>query len=180
MGLFDTLQVNDPLPSTPEMEEYGITRPYSLQTKDLESAMDHYVLENGILYLQKWENQNWVEGDPNAESWGDRHGYMKRENLYLDPVDFTGKISAYNCISPSLKEENDYMIWVEWELSFKNGLVVFTELKKFEPRDYSAEKKLLNDLLGEPAPTRLGAAWISLQVWFYKTAGWVANLGRLF
>lgn len=180
MGLFDSITIHDALPSTPEMEKYEISAPYDLQTKCLGAGMAHYLIENGILYQKKWEINVWVEGDPNAKSLRDQIGYMKRENPYLEVVDFTGTMTVYNLIFNEGSGSPE-RIWVEWDLALKSGLVVSAFLVKFEPKDDLEGNSRIRELLDPlPAPSKQQVLWDAIRMRFYSIAGWVANLGRLF
>jgi hypothetical protein len=138
MGMFDTIHVSDQLPFNDEMKELGLdARKYSLQTKDFENCMVEYVLQDGMLYIKKYEKTEWVDGDPKGKSFLDRLGYLHRDGEFLEPTNYHGEIVAYTY-------ENDVMnkwdCWVEFKLKFTSGKLVEKELTKFEKTD-NAERK---------------------------------------
>jgi hypothetical protein len=87
MGMFDTVSWADPLPFSEEMIAHGLNKNnWSFQTKDFDCSMDNYVVQGNQLFLVKYRDEKWIEGDPKAKNLMDRLGYMDRTGEYLDPV----------------------------------------------------------------------------------------------
>ena len=56
MGMFDTINVSDPLPFSDEMKELGLNiNNDSFQTKDLENTLSLYYIQGGKLFLEKYK-----------------------------------------------------------------------------------------------------------------------------
>lgn len=97
MGMFDTISVSDALPFTAEMKELGLDiNNYQFQTKSLDSLMDSYIIQGGKLFIQKYKNEHWIEGDKNAKNFTDRFGHIEKEEPYLEPVLHHGEIYFYD------------------------------------------------------------------------------------
>jgi hypothetical protein len=138
MGMFDTIQWGDNLPFSEEMKGLGLAKNnWSFQTKDLDNCMADYVVQDGILFLKKYKNENWVEGDPNAESFMDRLGFLKRTQPYIEPEKITTTIYMYDY-------RHDVVgLWdcsVEFKVIVIDGKVQSTELVRFEKLP-NAERK---------------------------------------
>lgn len=138
MGMFDTINVSDQLPFTDEMKELGLdARNYSLQTKDLDEAMSTYVLQDDKLYLEKYEKEEWIVGDPKGKSLFDKLGYLHREGKYLEDVKYHGVIYAYD-YRPDVQEKWD--CFIDFEITFTDGIVTNKRVAKFEKVD-NADRK---------------------------------------
>jgi hypothetical protein len=138
MGMFDTIEVSDSLPTNAEMDDLGLNkRDWSLQTKDFDCCLDVYVLQDGQLYLKKYKVEEWVEGDPKADSLFDRLGHLHRDQMYLDPVKSTCEVNMYD-YRQNVQEKWD--CWCEWKATFIDGRLSHVELFKFEKTD-NAERK---------------------------------------
>ena len=93
MGMFDTINVSDPLPFSDEMKELGLNiNNDSFQTKDLENTLSLYYIQGGKLFLEKYKKEEWVQGNQNAKHYLDRIGRLERAEPYLDPVPYHGEI----------------------------------------------------------------------------------------
>jgi len=138
MGMFDTIQWGDNLPFSEEMKEFGLDKKnWSFQTKDLDNCLADYVVQDGTFFLKKYKNENWVEGDPNAESFIDRLGFLKRTEPYLELEKITNTIYMYDY-------RHDVVgLWdcsVEFKVIIIDGKVQSTELFRFEKLP-NAERK---------------------------------------
>jgi hypothetical protein len=138
MGMFDTIEVSDALPTNAEMDELGLNkRDWTLQTKDFDCALDVYVLQDGQLYLKKYRVEQWVPGDPNGRSITEKIGYLNRAEMYLDPVKVTREIHMYD-YRQNVQEKWD--AWSEWTATFIDGKVSKIELFEFRGADNAARK----------------------------------------
>lgn len=148
MGMFDTISVSDALPFTAEMKELGLDiNNYQFQTKSLDSLMDSYIIQGGKLFIQKYKNEHWIEGDKNAKKFTDRFGRIEREEPYLEPVLHHGEIYFYD-----YKEsvQNKWDCWVEFKAVFTSGVVDRYELVEFRKTDNTerleSQKKYLEEI----------------------------------
>ena len=138
MGMFDTIQWGDNLPFSEEMKGLGLAKNnWSFQTKDLDNCLADYVVQDGTLFLKKYKNENWLEGDPNAESFMDRIGSLERTEPYLELEKITNTIYMYDY-------RHDVVgLWdcsVEFKVIIIDGKVQSTELVRFEKLP-NAERK---------------------------------------
>ena len=138
MGMFDTIQWGDNLPFSEEMKGFGLDKNnWSFQTKDLDNCLADYVVQDGTLFLKKYKNENWVEGDANAKSFIDRLGFLKRTEPYLELEKITSTIYMYDY-------RHDVVgLWdcsVEFKVVIIGGKVQSTELVRFEKLP-NAERK---------------------------------------
>lgn len=139
MGMFDTISVSDQLPFTDEMKELGLdARNYSLQTKDLDNALSTYVLQDDKLYLEKYEKEEWIVGDPKGKSLFDKLGHLHREGKYLEDVKYHGIIYACD-YRTDVQEKWD--CFIDFEITFTDGLVTNKRVIKFEKVDNADRKE---------------------------------------
>ena len=137
--MFDSINVSDALPFSEEMKELGLDKhAYNFQTKDLDCALDLYFLQGNKLFVQLFENLEWIEGDPKAKSIADRFGYMKRENPKLVDVKITKIISFYDSVKSA---QDKWDCWVEFRAEIVDGIVQRYELSDF--RKTSNEARLI-------------------------------------
>jgi len=124
MGMFDTIQWGDNLPFSEEMREFGLDKNnWSFQTKDLDCCLADYV------FLKKYKNNDWVQGNPNAKDIMDRFGSLKRTEPYLEIDKITSTIYMYDYRHDVLG------LWdcsVEFKVIVIDGKVQSTELVRFE------------------------------------------------
>lgn len=136
MGMFDTITWKDPLPVSLEMLQYGLNFDtdfgHNFQTKDLESGLDEYAVENDRLQIRRYKKIDWVPGDADADSWLDRFGHLNREDPYWEFVPVSQKISVYDYIS---RNEEGYGLWIQYEVTFDEGIVTEVKLVEFQRRD---------------------------------------------
>jgi len=140
MGMFDTIQWGDNLPFSGEMKVLGLDKNnWSFQTKDLHCCLDTYIVQDGHLFLQKYKDQSWVEGDPKAESLMDRMGFLKRVDPYLEAQKgLTETICMYD-----YRQDVDGL-WdctIDFKVVFVYGMVESVELTKFDKRSNSERKQ---------------------------------------
>jgi hypothetical protein len=138
MGMFDTIQWGDKLPFSKEMKEFGLDKNnWSFQTKDLDCCLANYVVQDGNLFLEKYKNENWVEGDVNSKNWLDRIGSIKRSEPYLELQKITETIYMYDYRHDVLG------LWdctIEFKVVLIDGKVDSTELFEFK-KVPSADRK---------------------------------------
>lgn len=143
--MYDTISVSDQLPFTDEMKELGLdARNYLLQTKDLDSVMDEYVLQNKKLYIKKYKISKWVEGNPKAKNILDQIGSLTHEEPYLEEVKHHGVIYGYDYRT---NVDNKWDCWVEFELKFTNGLLTESSVYKFNKEDATERIQRHNKLM---------------------------------
>jgi hypothetical protein len=138
MGMFDTIQWGDNLPFSEEMKEFGLDKNnWSFQTKDLMCCMDNYVVQDGMLFLQKYKTQEWTEGNPKGKSFMDRMGSLERIDPYLELQKITETIYIYDYRHDVLG------LWdcsIEFKVVIVDGKVDSTELFEFK-KVPSADRK---------------------------------------
>ena len=141
MGMFDTIAWADSVPTSPEMDELGLNkRDWEFQTKDLDSALDLYSVQDGRLYIQKYRKTEWVEGDPKGESLMDKLGHLNREEPYWEFVPKTATVAMYD-YRQNVQGKWDCII--DYQVIFIDGVVSSVKLEKFEKR--SNEERLRLD-----------------------------------
>lgn len=132
MGMFDTIAWADSVPTSPEMDELGLNkRDWEFQTKDFDSALDLYSVQDGRLYIQKYRKNEWVDGDPEAADWQDKFGYLQREEPYWEFVPKTDTVIMYD-YRQNVQQQWDCSI--DYEAIFVDGVVSSIKLVKFEKR----------------------------------------------
>lgn len=139
MGLYDTIQFSYKLPLPQDLGELTAEELQSstFQTKNLESAMLFYkVDESGQLFRERFEGE-WQEGDPKAKSVMSRIGFFTRTKEWFEPENYTGIVNFYELFQ-SDKNKNDY--WYEANAIFVNGKVTDIKLEKYEVQDNSDRK----------------------------------------
>lgn len=141
MGMFDTIQWGDRLPFTEEMKGLGLDKNnWSFQTKDFDCFLHNYIVQDGRLFLQKYKNNVWVEGDPKAKSVMDRLGTYQRSEPYLEEqktVTHTVHMYEYRT--------NVIGLWdcsVEFKVVFIRGAVESVELVHFEKLPNTQRKQM--------------------------------------
>jgi len=129
MGMFDTIQWSDNLPFSEEMKEFGLDKNnWSFQTKDLHCCLSNYVVQDGNFFLQKYKNENWVEGDTNSKNWLDRWGSLERTEPYLELQKITETIYMYDYRHDVLGQ---WDCTIEFKVVLIDGKVQSTELFEF-------------------------------------------------
>lgn len=132
MGMFDTIAWADSVPTSPEMDELGLNkRDWEFQTKDLDSALDLYSVQDGRLYIQKYRKTEWVEGDPKGESLMDKLGHLNREEPYWEFVPKTATVGMYDYRQ---NVDGKWDCIIDYEAIFIDGVVSSVKLSKFEKR----------------------------------------------
>lgn len=143
--MFDDISVAERLPVNQQMIDLGLDKNNrSFQTKDLECCLNKYFIQDGILFLQKYKINEWVEGDQSSKSFMDRLGYMKREEPYLENCNYHGKINFYSFdVISNLDCTTDY------KAIFTNGKLDNIELIKFETRDNTESTAKMKAMMEE-------------------------------
>lgn len=175
MGMFDTVTWEDDRPYTQEMADAGLNKGVQgFQTKDLDCAMQYYVVQGGKLYLQKFKHEEWVPGDPKAKSLMDRIGYLNRHDPYLDPVKLTTTIQMYDYRQ---SVDNRWDCWIEYEVIFNEGIVKSISLVKFTKESDFARKE--QERHWKEKRERESARWVNRFFFYTKPYHFVArNLRR--
>jgi hypothetical protein len=138
MGMFDTISISGDLPFSQEMIDLGLNKNnLSFQTKDLDCAMSHYIIQNGELFEEKYKTEEWIEGDKNAKNVMDRIGHMDRRDPYFAKVNFHGEIYFYEFV---MNVQDKWDCWIEFKAVFTNSKLEKIELFKFDKTD-NAERK---------------------------------------
>jgi len=113
------------------------------QTKDLECALDFYVIEeDGTLWHEEYDTED--RSNPNAKGFERFSGCATKVNQRMVRMrDYTGKILLYSFITFSehgkMNLKNDY--WIEWSLVFVDGVVKTVKLERFEGTDNTEHRK---------------------------------------
>jgi len=136
MGMYDDFVVDYNLPMPEDPNGFSGTRYY--QTKDLNCALDLYVVkDDGTVWLKKTEGQ-WIAGDPKGKSFSDKFGHFETQKQWEEFYKHTFSIDmcGYVC-----SEEKPYDYWIDYKISFVDGVIKEVSLKKFEATDNSERKK---------------------------------------
>lgn len=138
--MFDYIHCERELPSLPEelIWAWGGADKIAFQTKDIENSLSSFkITANGELMVRDVETVIISEGDPNAESIGDRLPKVERVFKGWNEVKHNGAIHFYE--SYSYEEKTDINGWVEYKADFMNG-VLQGEIQLIEhtpPRNYT-------------------------------------------
>jgi hypothetical protein len=138
--MFDTINWADSLPFSSEMVELGLDKnSRSYQTKDLEEALLEYMVQGGKLFLKRFRNQEWIEGDPKAKSLLGRIGHMSCTDEYYEEVDVgTRTIRMYD-----FREDvqGQWDCFFEFDVVIVKGAISEVKLASFEKTDSSHRKE---------------------------------------
>lgn len=138
MGMYDTIVVADSLPWPEEALSLKLnTLVKDFQSKDLECAMEEYAIQGGRLFIKKWKESKWIEGDKNAKNVCDRFGYLERTGEYMEEVPYHGIVEFYDFTSDV---DGRWDCWVVFKVIFNRGIVEGFELVEFR-KDDNAERK---------------------------------------
>lgn len=171
MGMFDTISWGEKLPFSPEMEELGLNKnDWVFQTKDLDSAMDLYFVQEGKLFMQKFRIEEWIEGDPKAESLMDRIGHCKREEPYLDFVETTVTLRMCDLRHDILDK---WDCWIEYEAVFIKGCLESVKLLEFKKTDNAA--RLAQDEAFREKWRREAAVWYNRFIFHTRPYRFIAR-----
>ena len=134
--MFDTIVCKYPLP-TPN-DPKGYVSSASFQTKDLDSGLDSYIIdENGQLFIERSERE-WTEGNKNSESIIGRMGYFKATKEWIEQLNTTATIDIYDYQQPN---DTSYDYSIRYQVIFINGVVDEIKLIVFEATDNAERKK---------------------------------------
>jgi hypothetical protein len=140
MGMFDTINWADSLPFSQEMVELGLDKnSNSYQTKDLENALFEYMVQGGKLFLKRFRNEEWIEGDPKSDSVMGRIGHMSRTDEYYEEIDVgTRTIRMYDYREDV---QGKWDCFVEFDVVIVKGVISEVKLVSFEKTDNSHRKE---------------------------------------
>jgi len=168
MGMFDTIIVKDKLPWTDDMWAEGLPNACTdFQTKDLDSSLITYKIENGKLLEQKFKETTWVEPDPEVkDEWN--FGRFKQTGEYWAEIPYHGILTFADYNQNNKAGNND--CYIEFQAKFTNGVLDKIEVSKFEKTDNTKRVEAWNKMQEERAIEN--ARWINL--FFFHT-----KLGRI-
>ena len=136
MGMFDSIECKCWLPMPDEPK--GYTGSHGFQTKDLDCALDIYIIDkDNQLFIERRETE-WVEGNPNSKSFLDKFGYAKTVKTWLEPLNRTCTVQFYDYFSSN---NTDYDYWIVYDAVFINGKSTEIKLNTFEASANSERKK---------------------------------------
>ena len=139
MGMFDSISWADPLPFSPEMVELGLNKNnWEFQTKDLDCILAHYIVQGKRIFVIKYKNERWVEGDPKAKDLMDRLGHIDHDGPYEEEVDLGTKTIRMYDYRQDVQDKWD--VSVEFEVEIIRGVPQNVRLFEFEKRDNSERK----------------------------------------
>ena len=133
--MYDSVEVlyKLPMPEDPK----GFTGSEGYQTKSFDNLLSLYEIdEKGELYVQKSEGE-WVNGDPKAKSLMSRLGYMKTTRTWRERVFFNGAADIYDYQNG----KGDYDYWIQYKLSFNNGILCEASILQLEATPNEKRKK---------------------------------------
>jgi hypothetical protein len=167
MGMFDTISVSDSLPYSEEMLSLGFVNKKSFQTKDLGKSMAHYAIQDGLLYIEKYKNEEWIEGDKDSRDFLSRLGHLERTGRYLEIVPHHGIISFYEYHQDV---DGKWDCWVEFDATFTNGKVEKIELAEF--RKESNTERLANEARWQAEITARNNLWYNKYFFDVRPVRW--------
>ena len=139
MGMYDTIIVVDKLPWPEEAISLGLnTAANDFQTKDLDCVLGEYTIQGGRLFVKKWKETRWVEGDKAAVFFGDRLGYMERIGEYMEELPHHGAINFYDFANDV---DGRWDCWVEFKAILNRGIIENIELVEFNKEDNTERKE---------------------------------------
>lgn len=139
MGLYDTISIAKAhLPQDGAEKYFAIIGDmFNGQTKDLDCAMCEFRIVEDRLEKYFCETE-WVEGDPNAESWIDRLGQIKEiGEPWWENYPCHAKIRLYDF----KHGDEDLDFWIEFELTFTHSKLESIELVECEERPNQERKQ---------------------------------------
>jgi hypothetical protein len=164
MGMFDTIAVAEKLPITQEMIDLGLEEKLQeFQSKDLNCCLDLYFMQNGRLFVEKYKETKWIEGDKKAKSIFARLGHMERNDPYQEDTNFHGKVNFYNYI---MDVAGKYDCMIEFCATYNKGQLEKIELVEFEKTDNTPRKE--RDLAWRKEADRIRNAWYNKYFKFYQ------------
>lgn len=173
MGMFDTIQWGDNLPFTEEMKGLGLAKNnWSFQTKDFDCCLADYVVQDGKLFLKKYKNEKWVEGDPKAENFMDRLGSLDRTEPYLE-----AQKSVTHTVYMYEYRHDVVGLWdcsIEFKAVFVHGAVESVELVRFEKLP-NAERKRIDREWKEHLEL-INSYWYNRFIFHTSTYRWVRHI----
>lgn len=155
MGMFDTIIVKNAKDVLPISDEMRKLSPEvldklldSFQTKDLDSALDTYLIDNGRLYH---DERLWQVGTTSAQG-------TKSDPI---PSDWTGVMTFYTYLDDAGTEVAQNA-WLEYSAKFYSGELQSVVLKEFrlqetDPATIAAQEKWAAELSASEA--RIKAKW---------------------
>jgi hypothetical protein len=166
MGMFDDISVVAKLPVNQQMIDLGLDKNNrSFQTKDLECCLNKYFIQDGILFLQKYKINEWVEGDQSSKSFLDRLGHLKREEPYLENSNYHGTINFYSFdVIGNLDCTTDY------KATFTHGKLDNIELIEFKTRDNTESTAKMKAMMEEQL--KRSKKWYNKYI--FNTKVWMA------
>ena len=176
MGMFDTIQWNGYLPFSEEMKSLGLDKTeWSFQTKDFDCYMEDYVVQNGQLFLKKYEKVTHIEGDPDAENWIDSFGHTEKIGPYLEAVKIDHTIHMYD-------HRRDVMgVWdcsIEFKVKFIDGKIESLELFLFEKNSNEVRKQ--TELRFEEYHRYVHSLWYNRFIFHTSPYRWVRRKSSRF
>jgi hypothetical protein len=119
-------------------EPKGYTGSHGFQTKDLDCALDIYIIDkDGQLFLEQRETE-WVEGNPSGKNFLEKSGYAKTVKTWLEPLNNTCTVQFYDYFSSN---NTDYDYWIVYDAVFINGKATEIKLTTFEATANSERKQ---------------------------------------
>ena len=119
-------------------EPKGYTGSHGFQTKDLDCALDIYIIDkDGQLFLEQREME-WVQGNPNGKSFLEKAGYAKTVKTWLELLNKTCTVQFYDFFSSN---KTDYDYWIVYDAVFIDGKIKDIKLTTFEATPNSERKK---------------------------------------
>lgn len=173
MGMFDYISIGDSLPSTPEMKALGLdVNNGSFQTKDLSNSMSNYIIQDGMLFEQKYKITEYIEGNLKSKDWIERLGHMKREQPYLERV-----TDRENCEIHFYDHRPDvqglYDCWIEYKATFNSGKCIDICVHKFNQRSNAERLKLEKEWLDDM--DRINNLWCNKYFFHTYIGRWLNN-----
>jgi hypothetical protein len=188
MGMFDTVQWSDPLPFSQEMKDIGLDKnDWSFQTKDLDNTLSDYIVQGNQLFLKKYNDAKWADGDSKSETVLGRFGHHPLcQSLfadavdpdmiivggaeYIEPIKYTGTLILLDC-------RDDVMdLWdckIEFKVEFVDGILKSIDLYDFQKN--SNQIRIKRNTIMQERIDLINSLWYNKFIFHTKPYRWLRN-----
>lgn len=144
MGMFDSIQINYPLPLPLEVIDL-IPDIYEqeIQTKDLDCAMDLYILDEEGKLLREVRKYEWKDDDSYFLK-----GYFETVDKKIEDSNFHGVVNfyLYERLYTDDTKDSGLDIGIDFLAKFNNGILENVEVLEYHIDDATDSIKQIKDL----------------------------------
>lgn len=174
MGMFDTVQWSDPLPFSQEMKDIGLDKnDWSFQTKDLDNTLSDYIVQGNQLFLKKYNDAKWVDGDSKSETVLGRFGHLILDDPgaeYIEPIKYTGTLILLDCCDDVMD------LWdckIEFKVEFVDGILKSIDLYDFQKN--SNQIRIKRNTIMQERIDLINSLWYNKFIFHTKPYRWLRN-----